>query len=84
MPSRNPFDLRVKIILVLSQGSYQIMMSVVPDTSGEAADRHVSNHVAPTCSMKVKDPPIFKTTPVTHDLYRGDNAADEPQPAIIA
>ena len=34
--------------------------------------------------MKVKDPPIFKTTPVTHDLYRGDNAADEPQPAIIA
>jgi hypothetical protein len=34
--------------------------------------------------MKVRDPPIFKTTPVTHDLYRGDNAADEPHPATIA
>jgi hypothetical protein len=36
------------------------------------------------CSMKVKDPPIFKATPVTHDLYRGDNTADEPHPATIA
>jgi hypothetical protein len=34
--------------------------------------------------MKVRDPPIFKTTPVTRDLYRGDNAADEPHPATIA
>jgi hypothetical protein len=27
---------------------------------------------------------IFKTTPITHNLYPRDNAADEPHPATIA
>ena len=28
--------------------------------------------------------PIFEATPVTHDLYCWENAADEPHPATIA
>jgi hypothetical protein len=36
------------------------------------------------CSLKVKDTPIFEATPVTHDLYCWENAADEPHPATIA
>ena len=35
------------------------------------------------CSLRV-DTPIFEATPITHDLYCWENAADEPHPATIA
>ena len=33
------------------------------------------------CSLRV-DTPIFEATPVTHDLYCWENAADEPHPPL--
>jgi hypothetical protein len=60
------------------------MMSVVPVSLVKPRIVISPIRCRATCSMKVKDPPIFNTTPVTHDLYGEDNTADEPQLATIA
>jgi hypothetical protein len=80
LPSRNPFDLRVKIIVVLQLGIISDHDVGRAESSSDAADHHLSNWASR--SVRV-DTPIFEATPITHDLYRWENAAGEPHPATI-
>jgi len=64
LPSRNPFDLRVKIIVVCSSGSYQIMMLVVPNLL-------VTLRII-ICPIGRRAACSLSGNTVTHDLYCGE------------
>ena len=71
LPSRNPFDLRVKIVVVCSSGSYQIMMLVVPNLLVTLRIIICPIGRRAACSLRGRYPDLRGNT-VTHDLYCGE------------